>query len=207
LYIASGYNSLSAYDTGKDTQYAAINNDGSLGRWTAGPKLQQSRVCTGGVAYNGYLYTVGGLVGATKQDTFEWTALQTTPRKAQYSVLLSTDKDTNPANIFVTSTQQSKASNISVGYSGATQSSTVFGSTTTQDGVVSATKYPMTISSDGIAYYWLMITLDDNASATYGETDGSNISYLKLNYHPNPSMRLRGGKTFNNNILQSLDAP
>jgi hypothetical protein len=207
LYIASGYNSLSAYDTGKDTQYAAIYDDGSLGRWTAGPKLQQSRVCTGGVAYNGYLYTVGGLVGSTKQDTFEWTALQTTPRKAQYSVLLSTDKDTNPANIFVTSTQQSKASNISVGYSGATQSSTVFGSTTTQDGVVSATKYPMTISSDGIAYYWLTITLDDNVSATYGEADGSNISYLKLNYHPNPSMRLRGGKTFNNNILQSLDAP
>ena len=207
LYIASGYNSLSTYDTGKDSQYASINDDGSLGKWVVGPKLQQSRVCTGGVAYNGYLYTVGGLVGSTKQDTFEWTALQTTPRKAQYSVLLSTDKDTNPANIFVTNSQQSKASNISLGYSGATQSSAVFGSTTTQDGVVSATKYPMTISSDGIAYYWLTITLDDNVSATYGETAGSNVSYLKLNYHPNPSMRLRGGKTFNNNILQSLDAP
>lgn len=58
LYVTAGHK------TGNidlaDTQYAQINADGSVGTWQATTSLTSARHAFGSVAYNGYLYVLGG---------------------------------------------------------------------------------------------------------------------------------------------------
>lgn len=60
LYVIGGveYNS-----TRKDVQYASINSDGSLGPWAYTTALPNPSAGLAAVAYNGYLYVLGGTQG------------------------------------------------------------------------------------------------------------------------------------------------
>lgn len=61
LYVAGGSTVPdSAADALADVQYAAINDDGTLGTWAATTSFSTKRIYHDLVAYNGYLYIVGG---------------------------------------------------------------------------------------------------------------------------------------------------
>ena len=84
-----------------------------------------------------------------------------------------------------------------------------------------STPYATTFSTDGCSYstnlaswIWLHFTLDDSQTFAFpdsvpsGNTSNhSALSGLTVYYHPSSGYRLRGGATFNNQVLQSLDAP
>lgn len=64
LYITGGATTDSGGGSGvTDTHYSRINNDGSLAGWQALNNFTTARSEHGSVAYNGYLYVVGGCSG------------------------------------------------------------------------------------------------------------------------------------------------
>jgi hypothetical protein len=208
VYVYSGINSSTVRS---DVYYAPILASGALGTWNYAGTISGTALYEGGTASSGgFLYLLGGTTnGSTVNDTVSFLPLQGTPSTAHYSLNLTTDMRTLPANYFTTVSPQAGSSSINTAFSMATATSGfIFG--TGDAGLQSSVKYPVTMTnSDGGSAYSILITLDDTASTYFGEgsTAGSSLSYLKLNYHPNPAMRLRGGKTFNSNVLQSLDAP
>jgi len=58
LYMSGGYTSLFA--NAADVQFARINANGSVGNWTTTTSLPTARMGHASLAYNGYMYTVGG---------------------------------------------------------------------------------------------------------------------------------------------------
>lgn len=208
--IANGYiYAIGGYGRTTNVEYAPLLANGALGLWEAGPTLSYSNRDSGGtnMVYNGYVYTAGGLVNNTSSlKTLQYASVQSIPRVAQYSKRFVTDKNVMPVNYYVTDTPESGGSGVTLSWATATTTSPVWTSLTTAS-TVSGTKYPVTISGDGVNYYMIFITIDDSNSATFGAETPTAINYFQLNYHPNPSMRLRGGQTFNANKLQGLDTP
>ncbi len=62
LYIMGGYNATNGLLS--DTQYAAINSDGTLGTWATTTSLTSTRDSFGAAAYNGFIYVFGGYTGS-----------------------------------------------------------------------------------------------------------------------------------------------
>jgi hypothetical protein len=207
MYILGGNNGSTYYN---DVQFASILTSGQLGAWQTSPNtFATARTNASAALYNGYIYILGGNDGtATRRSDTQYAPLNSLAPMARYSVLLSTDKPTNPVNYYLTTTSESPGSTVTAGYTTATTGSPTLGSLTTVTNPTSGSKYPITISGDGVSYYWLYLTIDDSQSMTFGPEAPSNISFLQLNYHANPSMRLRGGQTFNGNATNNtLDAP
>lgn len=197
-----------------NVSYAPIYANGSLGKWQGtSTGYTTNRFSKATLSHNGNLYVIGGcnnnIVGCSgsQMADVQYAGLQSTPQVARHSMLLTTDARTLPANFFTTVTPQSSSSSVDVAVSTANDPAVTLNRLGTNRQITSGTKYQLAPGNDGTKYYWLQITLDDSQSMTWGETAGSNMGYLQLNYHPNPGKRLRGGKTFNQNVIQSLDAP
>ena len=62
LYVIGGSNVSNIYN---DVQFAPINADGTIGSWTATTSFTSARQNHTSVAYNGYLYVLGGWNGIT----------------------------------------------------------------------------------------------------------------------------------------------
>lgn len=212
LYIVGGQNTTG--DPLSSVVYAPIYSNGLLGNWSTSPDaLAAARSAFGaGAAYDGKFYIVGGCtttgncVGGATADV-RVAGPQSTSQVARHAMLLATDARTLPANFFAITTPQNAGSSVDVTVSTANDPAVTLSSLGVKRRITSGTKYQLAPGNDGTKYYWVQVVLDDSQSMTWGETAGSNMSYLQLNYHPNPAMRLRGGKTFNDNAQQSLDAP
>ncbi len=204
-----------SYATGGNsawTQYAPILPNGKIGDWTVTGGYTSNSGALGAAftMYNGYVYKLGGWVsGAFPVVDVDYGILQVSANTAQYSVLLKTDAPTMPVNYFTNvNLQNAYGSSVSVGFSWASTTNTTFSAVSNQTSFGSTdTKYSLSINGSGASYYWVPVVLDDSQSVTFDESGGSSISYYQLNYHPNAGMRLRGGKTFNDQTQQSLDAP
>ncbi len=71
MYILGGRNGASTYL--KDIQYAKINADGSLGAWaSAGSNVFNAGQGSCVVAYNGYIYSLGGWDGSTDHNSVRY---------------------------------------------------------------------------------------------------------------------------------------
>jgi hypothetical protein len=75
--------------------------------------------------------------------------------------------------------------------------------------------FPLTFTTDGCSnttnvgrYMWVSYQLDDSQTATFPDSSGnhSSIADFTVYYHPATNYRMRGGATFSNGSLQSLDA-
>lgn len=197
-----------------NTQYAPIYANGLLGKWQGtSTSYTTNRFSKAALSYNGNLYVIGGCnnnvagCSSSQMADVQYAGLQVTSHITRHSMLLTTDARTLPANFFATVTPQNGASSVNASVSTANDPAVVLNNLGTNRQITSATKYQLLPGNDGTKYYWLTVTLDDSQSMVWGETSGSTVSYLQLNYVPNPGLRLRGGKTFNDNIQQSLDAP
>ena len=213
----NGY--LFAYGGQNDDQvnaapfYAPINSDGTLGKWS------QSTNDTGinafdhtAVAVNGFLYSLGGNVGGSISNSVRYGAPKTINRYASYSKSFETDNDVDPTKIVVNGTAAGLNSKYTVEYRTGPNSGAVYGAVTTNTYFSLAT--PTAIEAiDGSSanvglgrYYWLRFTIDDNESATFLSDTLSTITDYTLYYHPSTLKRLKGGKTFTNEIQRGLDA-
>ncbi len=65
LYVIGGYNGTIPQN---DVQKAAINADGTVGTWTTTTAFTTARYGHTSVAYNGYLYVIGGYSGTVQND-------------------------------------------------------------------------------------------------------------------------------------------
>ena len=65
LYVLGGYDGSSYFN---DVQYAPINANGTISPWTATTSFTTARYCHTSIAYNGYLYVIGGYGGGFLND-------------------------------------------------------------------------------------------------------------------------------------------
>jgi hypothetical protein len=73
MYVLGGNESGSA---GNDVQHTAINSNGSLGgSWTSDNTFTTARYAFGAVAYNGYMYVMGGYTGSVYQADVQYVAI------------------------------------------------------------------------------------------------------------------------------------
>lgn len=63
LYVIGGYGSTSPYFL-NDVQFAPINSNGTVGSWNPTTSFSTARYAHSSVAYNGYLYVIGGYAGS-----------------------------------------------------------------------------------------------------------------------------------------------
>ena len=215
--------------------YGLINNGGpgAPNAWTqitsGTGALQTATYGLGAVAYNGYLYAIGGYNGTSYLATVEYAPLQSIPRIGNYSMLVNVGNGVNVTPLSII-TYGSNTGNPGLGspysglggitetYESASTTCSTFNTASTVDSSVNQlnTPYKLTVSSDGCGnatslgeYVWIHFKLDDSQTATFPDIYGNHttITGFRIFYHPAVNMRLRGGATFNNNSLHSLDAP
>jgi N-acetylneuraminic acid mutarotase len=238
LYEIGGYltgGAISPY-----IYYASINNSGAIGPWTITNGLVSQTQQSSAVAYNGYLYEVGGTIGtSTITAVVEYAGLQSIPRVGFYSRLIdfTGQSGNDPAPIEIVTDGgdcssgvcTSNSTNPGLGgisgpggiiikYRFASNACTTFNSLTTLPTGLSllGVKKPLVFTTDGCSnttdvgrYMWISYYLDDSQTATFPDQSGNHTSIADFTvyYHPASNHRLRGGATFSNGSLQSLDAP
>jgi len=211
LYVAGGYGSALL----NDVQVALINSNGTLGAWIANTSFNTPRIFPGLVAYGGYLYVLGGC-------SILWSGVQ---GDVQYYPLPGTG-DVTPTEIVTSGTNTgnpgigglSGPGGITVQYAQASNNCPAFSSSQTintgatdQLGVLYVFSYSpynsCGVATDLGSYVWLRFELDDSQTATFPDVNGNHTSITNFAtyYHAATTNRLRGGATFANGSLQSLD--
>lgn len=215
--------------------YAPISGGGELGPWAQTMSLSQATDQESAVEANGFAYTIGGYNGSTELSNVQYAGIDAMPRIGYYSVLLdlsgSSSEDPEPYEL---TTLGSNVNNAGIGglsdyggvttsYAFASNSCSIFNPTSlTQLNSTSPinTAYALSLpttnptgcsgSPDNLfRYAWVSYVLDDSQTATFPDVDGNHTTLTSINlyYHPATQGRLRGGQTFSNGGLQSLDAP
>ena len=216
------------------TIYAPINSNGTLGPWTATTNLANAAYVPTTTAYNGYIYEIGGGYGSTLAElaNIDYASLSSIPRVGDYSDLINLASSiTNPSGnvdpieIVTNGTNTgnpgigglSGPGGITTQYAIADNTCSTLSAPQTLGTIVSnqlgvAFKFAITTNGCSTAtnlgsYLWLRYILDDSQTATFPDVNGNHttINNFTVYYHPNQTYRLRGGATFNNGSLQSLD--
>jgi hypothetical protein len=229
LYEIGGYTSLLAATT--TVNYAPINSNGTLGSWSATIVLPTATYRATSVAYNGYLYEIGGNTGSATA-TVDVAGLQSIPRVGAYSQLLdltgSSTNDPTPIELLTNGTNIGNpgiggvggigTGGVIVNSSFASNACTTFSTPNTLNTGISnqlGTPFKFTFTTNGCGtttnigrYVWVHYTLDDSQTATFPDINSNHttINNFTVYYHSASTNRLRGGATFSNGSLQSLDA-
>lgn len=177
-------------------EQAPILPSGHLGTWEriAGSAITTGRASNTGVIHNGYIYLSSGrnnANGGTFFSDIQYSPLNTIARTARYSKQI--DLATN-ANI------------TGITYNG-TESTLVMYRAANLDGVYGALR-PASSTPGGSCrevetitrQVWISAVFDDTTSAVFPDSSGTraNLTDLTISYnatHPEPNIRLRGGKT------------
>ncbi len=225
LYVIGGDNDSSTNYS--DIQYAPINSDGTLGNWQYTTPINTSYNAGNGLSatvFKGYLYILGGNSGSTYYNDTTYYPIQSIARVGHYSISIDMGNgvDVTPVELMYYGQALgnpligglSGTGGISIQYSYASTSCTTFNNPTRINGSQFDLLYKIAMTADGCGnsdavaqYAQLYFTLNDSLTTTFPDiySNHSSITSLKIYYHPNTSMRLRGGATFNNGSLQSLD--
>jgi hypothetical protein len=229
LYEVGGYDGTSAT---KSIYYAAISNNGFIGDWNISNSLPSVTEFATTVVYNGSVYEIGGYSGASGYNAVSYGGLQSIPRIGKFSKLINIGTSSRPSAFILygnivngvnNSSYALSSQSITPGdgqggasfsYSMADASCPTLDSPTNLiigSGITFKSVYRPPAIGDGCAgisqYVWLKVILDDSQSASFPDSSSyrSNISGIYYYWHPAPVNRLRGGKTFSNNLIQSLD--
>ena len=152
-----------------DVQYAPINNDGTVGTWTATTSFPTARSEHASLVYNGYVYVIGGRSGGYLSDV-RYTMLIGQAARARYSKLLDIGSNQIVQSIQFTNSSTKGITNLT--YAVAPSSTAVFGSRTTISGAGPGVPYATGLNTCG-RYMWVHFDLDDTASAT---TDNGGVN-------------------------------
>ena len=209
VYITSGDKGATTYLS--DTQYAPLESNGEIGTWSTTSVLESTTAVLDTVAYNGYLYGIGGLfrVNFTIADinTTKYAPLSIIQRTGHYSNLIDLGGAVNVTGIVYNPVAQ----NATITYRAA-GSNGVFGSSALASAVSGTGGCAGNLQNT--RYVLLMVTLDDSyglgSGGAFPDINGTNASVtdLTVNYspvHPAPNIRLRSGQTLQQGNLSALD--
>ncbi len=213
VYEIGGMNSSNALlDT---VDYAPINSNGTLGSWSLTAALPSTTYSATSVVYNNYVYEIGGQNSGGITATIDYTLISSND-PTPYELLTN---GTNTGNPGIGSYGGPGTGGIAVSYSFASNScSTLSSPNTIAPGLSSSLgkAYKFTFSTNGCStatnigrYVWIHYTLDDSQTATFPDINSNHttINNFTVYYHPASTNRLRGGATFSNGSLQTLDTP
>jgi hypothetical protein len=231
LYEVAGYNSSSAPVA--TVYYAPINTNGTIGSWTQTTNFSTALYDGDTLAYNGYLYQIGGANSSgTAEQTVDYTSLSSIPRVGDYSDLINLassvsnpNGDVDPYEIIANGTNAgnqvtgglSGPGGIVTQYAIADNTCTALSALQAINTGVSgqlgnAFKFAITTNGCSTAtnlgsYLWLRYLLDDSQTATFPDVNGNHttVNNFTVYFNPNSTYRLRDGATFDNGTLQSLD--
>ncbi len=164
LYIIGG-GLLSSYITFSDVLYAPINSNGTLGPWATTSyfgkvAIGSSRARHSSVAYNGYVYIMGGVwgMGIYATDVL-YASINALPvSKGYYSKLYDRGLNTTWSSIAINWTTANTGA-VGLQYAVADATTAAFGAVTTVNPITRGTAY--TINQNGRAL-WTRLTLDDS---------------------------------------------
>ncbi len=205
LYVIGG--TITGGTFQNDVQYAPINANGTIGTWTATTSFTTARHVHTSVAYNGYLYVIGGNSSGGYLNDVQYTSLSVIPRIGQYSKLIDlgvggyvissiTYNGNLPSGLGAISYKVAD----STGVLGASQQASAISGGPIGCNVLATTRYVM-----------LSVLLDGSQNGVFPDSASTyeNVSDLTVNYgsspRPSPNLRLHHGKFFQNELLQPLD--
>ncbi len=176
-------------------EQAPILPSGHLGTWEriAGSAITTGRASNTGAIHNGYLYLSSGrnnAGGGTYFSDIQYSPLNTIARTAHYSKQIDLATNANITGITYNGTASA------VTYRAANLDG-VYGALRPADNTPAGTCHEVETVTRQV---WIGVVLDDTTSAVYPDSSGTraSLSDLTISYnatHPEPNIRLRGGKT------------
>jgi len=164
-----------------DVQFAPINADGTVGAWSAATSFTTARWEHTSVAYNGWLYVMGGASGNHYLNDVQYTALAGPAARAAYSRLVDLGSDQMIGTFEYTGGAGDPAGITNLTYATAPQSTGIFTRVAIPNSISGHT---YDISQCG-RYFWVRFEMDDTASVATdaGGTLGRNsIQSFTLTY-------------------------
>ena len=193
-----------------DVQYAAINNNGTVGAWqNVNSNFVTARYNFATIAYNGYMYAINGIgTAGTPLSDIQYVSITSIPRTARYSKLIDFGVAVSVNSLTYTGTLPNGVSSFSASAAGTSLVS--FGSPIS-GGAIGANAASCTqLGISNTRYLWISVTLDDFQAGAFGESGSSaaTLSDFTINYtpvHAKPNIRLRLGQTLQSGNLSGLD--
>ncbi|OGX16589.1 MAG: hypothetical protein A2166_01560, partial [Omnitrophica WOR_2 bacterium RBG_13_41_10] len=175
LYVIGGKDSedRNVYD---DIFYAPINADGTLGSWVWGNTFSTARYDHDSVAYNGYLYVIGGAdSGGNSIANIQYAPLKTPAQKGYYSRLIDLDAEKQIKSLVMDWTTANKGT-VKLEYRYAPVGSVSFTTGGSVNEVTRGSAVSFGSSYGGLLgrYLWLRATLDDTNAAAAVNPDVAN---------------------------------
>ena len=202
LYIMGGNSGNGTTNPIADVQYAPINANGSLGPWSHTTSLPSATARVSGVVYKGYMYVAGGFIGSSGTNIVRYTPVSAIAHKGYYSKLITLSGEYSLSTISYNGTVPGGLSSFAV-------------KTASSNGTFGASQLGSSLSTVSACtagttkYVWLLATLDDASSSAFPDSvstaSATDITVNIVVKHPDPSVRLRGGKFFEQEVLQPLD--
>jgi N-acetylneuraminic acid mutarotase len=177
LYVIGGSSGPSNLS---DVQVAPVNSNGTVGAWTSTTALSPGRALHSSVAYDGYVFILGGSWAAGILNEVQSAPLLTPAAVGNYSTLV--DLGTTASLVdSVTVIGSAFAGTVSLQYRTA-PSSGVFGATTSKGAVPLGTAVPL--GDTNVEYLWLMLTLDDTGATTINpdSTSQRDVTSITVSY-------------------------
>ncbi|MDB5181501.1 MAG: hypothetical protein JWP13_264, partial [Candidatus Saccharibacteria bacterium] len=205
LYVMGG--EIDGNVVTSDVQFVPIHANGTLGWWDTAAPIAGARQDHTAIAYNGFIYSAGGKTSAGPLTAaVEYAPLKSIARIARYSKVIDLGSPMSVSGVAYNGSVPGGAAAITYRAAGING---VFG---TQDNPLNiSTLTTCTTSVPAARYVLLSIVLDDIATGVYADVDGTKayLSDISINYlrgHPDPDIRLKLGKTLQENEgLSPLD--
>jgi N-acetylneuraminic acid mutarotase len=202
MYAVGGHSGTSFLNS---VEYAPISSNGKVGNWQTTQSMGNIRSSEGksATSYNGRLYVTGGYNGVNAaQNTTEYTALQSTPRKFSYSKVIDLGTTSNVTGLSFTGNAQVSRDNLGLKYK-VGNSSGVFGAYKS-NGSFSCTE------GDSGRYVQIFLTLDDEKIAAFKDEDGlrsvlDSVTVDSVPFIAPTEKRLRHGAFFQGQALQPFN--
>ncbi len=206
LYLMGGTVAGSA---STDVQYATINTNGTLGAWSTTTNFATARNSFGAAVYKGYLYIMAG--NSSPLSDVQYVPLDSMARTGRYSKLVDLTGAANITGLTYSGGVASPSVSVTFRAAGADG---VFGTSARADQINGLGTCEGTSNVTNVRYLLVSIVLDDSyglaTSGAYSDvvTTPANVTDFTINYstsHPDPSIRLKLGKTLQNGALSALD--
>ncbi|PSO43460.1 hypothetical protein BRC19_00340 [Candidatus Saccharibacteria bacterium QS_5_54_17] len=203
LYAAGG-NTSSGVST--SVEFAAIGSDGSIGDWGETSSMTTARRHFGLEISRGNAYAVGGFNGSTKQDSTEYTSLNSIPRLGRYSKLIDFGDEFNFGSLSFNGNILG-GRGVDIDYKTACADGVFDASATTLENVRSGENRTV---NEPARYVLVTFPLNDQKAAPFPDDQSVvtdfTLNYSNLNTRAPLDKRLRIGNYFNEEQEQPYDS-
>lgn len=219
VYMLGGANGTATTSCLNSTIEASITSNGAVGDWTQGTAATfTALVGMSGGYFNGYYYAIGGYNcssgGYSNSDYIA--GEQSQAIRAIFSRYINLGSDGTPEKILLQGTNAAVSGTDiekwSLSYRSSRAATNAWGASTLFNpipfnSVQGVSALDSSSANQGVAEYWFLL-FEIDQTQTFGFTDGSQptINRYDFYYAPGASTRLRNGKTFQDQVQQSLDA-